>query len=133
MVDTKLWRYIFLTAVIEIIIIIVVAIILIVYYPALTWYIIIGALAVTGIYLLISYYIYRPVFGHKAEEPQDLLIGQIGKVETDLHPRGQVKIRNEIWSARSATGFINAGTKIKVIQMEGIYLIVEPIENLNGR
>ncbi len=131
MFDSRLWRYIFLTAILEIVIIIVVAIILIVYYPALTIYIIIGAIAATVIYLWISYYIYKPVFSHKAIEPRDEIVGQLGKTITDLNPRGQVKIRNETWSAKSASGFISAGTIIKVIQMDGIKVIVEIFQESN--
>ena len=129
MIDSKLWRYILLTALIEITVIIVVAIVLIVYYPALTVYIVIGACVITAIYLWISYYIYRPVFGHEAIEPQDESIGKNGTAITDLKPRGQIKLRNEVWTGRSNIGFISAGTKIKIIDMEGILLIVEPLEN----
>ncbi|MFX1295336.1 MAG: NfeD family protein [Promethearchaeota archaeon] len=129
MFDLKLWRYIFLTAILEIVIIIIVTIILIVYYPAFTIYIAIGAIIVIIVYLLISYHIYKPVFGYKALEPQDEIIGKLGKAITDLNPRGQVKIRNEVWSARSSSGFISAGRKIKIVEMEGIQVIVEALEN----
>ncbi len=133
MIDKKLWKYILFTAILEIAIIIIVTIVLIAYYPAITVWIILGAIAVTAVYLWISYYIYRPVFGHRAVEPQDELIGNLGKTITDLKPRGQVKIKNEVWSARSDVGFLAAGTKIKVVEMEGIQLVVQPLERVEGR
>jgi membrane protein implicated in regulation of membrane protease activity len=130
MIDKKLWKYVLLTAVLEIAIVIIVTVVLIAYYPAITIWIILGAIVVTAIYLGIHYYIYRPVFGHRAAEPQDELIGHLGKTITDLTPRGQVKIRNEVWSARSNAGFLAVGTNIKVVKMEGIQLIVQPLERV---
>ncbi|KUG02474.1 hypothetical protein ASZ90_020106 [hydrocarbon metagenome] len=47
-------------------------------------------------------------------------------VVRDLNPYGQVKIRGEIWSAKSKSGgTIEAGQKVKVTEREGITLIVE--------
>lgn len=129
MVDWKMWRFILFTAVPEIIIAVVVAIILIAIYPAFTIYIVLGATAFLVIYIWISYYIYRPVVKHQQINPQDELIGQQGVTITDLSPRGQVKIRREPWSARIKSGFLPSGTKIKVIEMDGIQLIVEKIQD----
>ena len=78
-----------------------------------------------AIYIWISYYIYKPVATHQQVDPQDELKDQLGIAITDLTPRGQVKIRGRVWRARSKSGFIPSGTKIKVIQMDGIKLIVE--------
>lgn len=125
MFDSKLWRYIFLTAILEIVIIIIISIVLIAFYPAYSIYIILGSLGVIILYLWISYHIYKPVFEHKVVQPQDEIIGNLGVAITDLNPRGQVKIRDEAWSARSVSGFIISGSKIKVIQIEGIQLIVD--------
>jgi len=68
------------------------------------------------------------VFTHQQVDPQDELKDQLGITITDLTPRGQVKIRSRAWSARSKSGFIPSGTKIRVIQMDGIHLIVESIQ-----
>ncbi|NVM55450.1 MAG: NfeD family protein [Candidatus Helarchaeota archaeon] len=128
MFDSKLWRYIFLTAILEIIIIIVSAIIIIAFYPAISIYVVIGAIAIIVIYLCFSYYIYKPVVKHQKIDPQDEIIGQTGVAITDLSPRGQVKIRSRVWSARGTSKIIISGTKIKVIQMDGIQLLVEAIQ-----
>jgi membrane-bound serine protease (ClpP class) len=47
-------------------------------------------------------------------------------VINDLDPQGQVKIRGEIWSARSRGGeVIKTGQKVRVAERQGIMLIVE--------
>lgn len=129
MVDWKMWRFILFTAVPEIIIAVMVAVILIVTFPVYTLYILLGTTAFLVIYIWISYYIYKPVAKHQQVNPQDELIGQLGITITDLSPRGQVKIRQEPWSARIKSGFLPSGTKIKVIEMDGIQLIVEKIQD----
>ncbi len=49
-------------------------------------------------------------------------------VINDLDPCGQVKIRGEIWSARSKSGeVIESGRKVKVIERTGKTLIVESV------
>lgn len=127
MVDSRLWRYVLFSSITELAIILIVAIILIAIYPTLFIYITIGAICALIITIVIHYYIYKPIFAHKAIDPQEELIGQEGTALTDLTPRGQVKLRHEVWSAHSTSGTIQAGSKIKVIQVEGIQLIVQQI------
>lgn len=127
MVDWKLWRFIFLTSILEIVIIIIVAAVLGTVFPQYLFYIVLGAIIAAIVYVWISYYIYKPVVKHQRVEPQDELIGKLGVAITDLTPRGQVKIRTRAWSARCTSKSVAAGTKVKVIQMDGIQLIVEEI------
>lgn len=128
LVDWKLWRFILLTAIVEIIIAIVITIILIINFPGYAVVIILAVIGILILYLWIRYYIYKPVIHHHAIDPRDEIMGQMGVAITDLTPRGQVKIRREVWSARSMTGSIVAGTKIEVIEMDGIHLIVKHIK-----
>ncbi|MHA1275997.1 MAG: NfeD family protein [Candidatus Helarchaeota archaeon] len=118
MLDKKLWSYVFFTAILELVIIFIVTLILILYFPAINGWIILGAVAVTVGYLWIHYKILKPVFGIESTEFQDELIGWHGVTITDLNPRGQVKVQNEVWSARSASGFLSAGLAKKVLNME---------------
>ncbi len=51
------------------------------------------------------------------------------QVVSDLNPYGQVKIRGEIWSAKSRSGeMIETGRKVQVIERQGLMLIVESVE-----
>ncbi|HJP66573.1 MAG TPA: nodulation protein NfeD, partial [Actinomycetota bacterium] len=56
------------------------------------------------------------------------LAGENGVAVTDLAPDGQVRARRETWTARSAGLAIAAGTPVRVVAVEGLRLIVEPLE-----
>lgn len=61
----------------------------------------------------------------------DRLIGKIGTVISDIqdtHTTGQVKVDGEVWSAKSDFAPIPKGSKIKVLNIEGVKLIVESEE-----
>lgn len=63
----------------------------------------------------------------KMRPSQDLrnLIGQIGEARTVIQQDGTVYAGGEEWSARSQE-IIPAGSQIKVVDREGLVLIVEP-------
>jgi len=63
----------------------------------------------------------------KMRPSQDLrnLIGQVGEARTAIQQEGTVYVGGEEWSARSQER-IPAGAQIKVIDREGLVLIVEP-------
>jgi len=72
----------------------------------------------------------RPVTGG------DELIGMLGKTVTELSPRGQVRMRGEIWSARTMEGSIPSGVDVEVVERRGLLLIVkrrEPSSRPTGR
>lgn len=61
----------------------------------------------------------------------DSLIGKIGVTLTDISDAqsvGQVKISGKEWSARSDFAPILKNTKVKVLAIEGVKLIVEPLK-----
>ena len=61
----------------------------------------------------------------------DRLIGQTGVVIADIlsnHDVGQVKINGEIWSARSDFAPVTKNSKVKVLSIDGVKLIVEPVK-----
>jgi membrane-bound serine protease (ClpP class) len=55
---------------------------------------------------------------------QPSMIGTTGKVTSKLAPQGMVKIRGELWTARSITGEIDSGEQIMVTGQEGLKLLV---------
>jgi membrane protein implicated in regulation of membrane protease activity len=58
------------------------------------------------------------------------LIGQTGDVLAEISDSehiGQIKVAGEIWSAKSEFAPIKKNTKVKVLAIEGVKLIVEPI------
>ncbi len=55
------------------------------------------------------------------------LLGEIGVVSTALNPEGQVFVHGELWNASSRHP-IPQGEKIRVIQVEGLHLLVEQMK-----
>lgn len=58
--------------------------------------------------------------------PIAALVGAGGMAQTLLAPTGIAYAGGEAWSARSRSGEITAGTPIRVIEVKGLELIVEP-------
>ncbi|WP_456487450.1 NfeD family protein [Candidatus Alkanophaga liquidiphilum] len=59
------------------------------------------------------------------------LIGKVTKAETDINEDGGfVRIRGELWNARSKTGNIKRGEKVKIVGREGLTVIVERSEDV---
>ncbi len=55
------------------------------------------------------------------------VIGEVAEVRTELNPVGSVYALGELWTARSEVR-IKAGKKVKVVDREGLILLVEPKE-----
>jgi membrane-bound ClpP family serine protease len=56
----------------------------------------------------------------------DGLAGHPGTTVTALDPTGLVRARRETWSAESTAGPIPAGTDVRIVQVKGLKLMVEP-------
>jgi len=81
---------------------------------------------------LLAFYMYKHIAppGRPTTLSSDSLIGRVGLVKTEIHPgniRGKVNIENEIWSATSDT-VIPAGSKVEVVKVQGVKVIVRPVE-----
>ncbi len=59
---------------------------------------------------------------------QESLQGEEGVALSDLQPDGLVRAKKETWTARSAGPAIGRGTPVRVVRVEGVRLIVEPLE-----
>jgi membrane-bound serine protease (ClpP class) len=53
------------------------------------------------------------------------MVGEVGQVATALAPRGQVKVRGEIWQAHSAEP-LSVGAEVEVVRVRGLTLEVRP-------
>ncbi|MEM3396545.1 MAG: NfeD family protein [Thermoplasmata archaeon] len=86
---------------------------------------------------LIVLYVYR--MAGKPEAPTTTvatsLVGKTGIVTVEVIPnslKGKVKIDHDIWSA-TANHTIPVGTKVKVVNAEGVHVEVEPIPEKEGK
>ena len=52
------------------------------------------------------------------------MVGSKGKVVAALAPEGLVKIRGELWIAKSASGEMESGGKVVVVGQDGLKLVV---------
>ncbi len=95
-----------------------------------------GLIAMMVAWCAISVTIYR--IGSRAlrRKPLDLLPNMVnvkGKVVSPLDPEGLVRIKGELWVAKSAGGRIDAGEDVIVNEQEGLKLNVHRIgDDLEG-
>lgn len=59
------------------------------------------------------------------------MLNEIGVAMTALAPEGKVFVHGEYWDAVSAQA-VEAGSRVKVTQVDGMKLFVEPLENTRG-
>jgi membrane-bound serine protease (ClpP class) len=55
------------------------------------------------------------------------MVGEIGVARTQLTPRGKVFVHGELWNA-TAGAAVAEGTRVRVREVDGLQLIVEPAE-----
>ncbi len=86
-----------------------------------------GLIALMAAWLAFSVFIYemgsralrkKPIVGLPA------MVGSKGKVVSPLAPEGLIKIKGELWVAKSAGRRIDAGEEIIVVGQDGLKLIV---------
>jgi membrane-bound serine protease (ClpP class) len=82
--------------------------------------------AVIGIAAFVLLVIGKVVRARRMPPPIPLtVVGEIGVVTTDLDPVGTVRVRSEDWTAESPAGVIPAGTRIRVVEENGLKLRVD--------
>ncbi len=60
----------------------------------------------------------RPATGREA------LVGAVGEARSDLSPQGVVFVQGELWTAESVDGWIPEGSRVQVVDVEGLRLKV---------
>jgi len=90
----------------------------------ISWAVILPVVVVTALFF--SVVIGMAVKAHRRQPVSGLeaMIGLTGEAYTDIDPEGKVFIHGEIWNAKSDEK-INRGEKIKVVNTEGMTLIVK--------
>jgi membrane-bound serine protease (ClpP class) len=59
---------------------------------------------------------------------REQMLGDIGEASTDFSDSGTIQIHGELWSARTDKP-VRKGQRVKVREMDGLTLLVEPIED----
>ena len=56
------------------------------------------------------------------------LRGEVGVVEQSLEPDGTVFVHGALWKATAASGFLPAGTRVRVVRVRDLIVDVEPVD-----
>ena len=75
-------------------------------------------------YAVISYRIVSRSLKRKPVVGLPNMIGSKAKVVSPLDPEGLVKIRDELWKAKSAGMKIDTGEEVTVVEQDGLELVV---------
>jgi membrane protein implicated in regulation of membrane protease activity len=98
----------------------------------LKWLILLFSLGVALTYFLIRPVILKIGYRNSVKTNRDALIGRTGIVTEEIDNRqdkGRVKVDGDDWKARVAgEEVIPAGANVKIIAIESIVLIVEPLK-----
>ena len=65
---------------------------------------------------------------YKIQTGKEALIGSTGRAVTDLNPNGTVRVLGEFWQATTKEGTISEGATVKVVALEGMFLVAETVE-----
>lgn len=57
-------------------------------------------------------------------------IGAIGIATTDIDPIGEIRVLGEYWRAKARKGSIKKGEKIRVVDRDGLTMVVEKVEEV---
>ena len=91
-----------------------------------------GSLAVTlfVVALIIALIFYAGIKAQfrRVKTGKEALIGARGIATSDLKPKGEVRVMGEFWEATAKDATIAAGQAVEVVSMEGVYLVVKPVE-----
>lgn len=79
-----------------------------------------GIVVVAGI----MFYVVRRAFGHKVVTGKEALVGAEGLAKTAIEASGTALVQGELWDSVSASGPIEAGSKIVVESVKGFVLTV---------
>ncbi|MBA7524184.1 hypothetical protein ES705_16321 [subsurface metagenome] len=87
------------------------------------WVLIIVMLA-WGAYTIITYRMGTRALRRKPVHGLTAMLGSEGKVVSPLVPEGMVRIKGELWRAKSASGRMDTGEEVTVVRQDGLKLIV---------
>lgn len=71
----------------------------------------------------------EPMLAAMSEPAHQLRIGDLGVTTTPLHPGGTAEFDDQLVEAAAELGFIDAGTKVRVVRIDSFGVIVEPADD----
>lgn len=90
--------------------------------------VIIPSIIVTALFFLVIIGFGLRAQRNKISSGAESLLDETGEALSDIDPTGSVRIQGEIWKAESVAGMIAKGAKIKVKEIKGLLLFIEPLQ-----
>jgi membrane-bound ClpP family serine protease len=88
--------------------------------------VLIGMMVAWGIFSVSLFVLTTNILRKQVPAGLPSMIGTRGKAASALSPEGMVKIKSELWAARTDTGRIASGDDIEVVGEDGLKLVVKP-------
>lgn len=78
---------------------------------------------------ILMYPLLRRAYHDDVPGPALRLVGQVGRVERDLAPKGFVRVGNELWIGEVLPEHqpVSSGRPVRVRSIDGLTLLVEPV------
>ena len=86
------------------------------------------ALFVVAVIIALIFYAGFKAQFRRVKTGKEALIGAKGIATSDLKPKGEVRVMGEFWEATAKDTPITAGQTVEVLSMDGVYLVVKPVE-----
>lgn len=66
----------------------------------------------------------------RARVGAETLLGETARAVSPLAPQGHVRVRGELWRARSTRAeTVQPGAEVQILALEGLILVVEPVSD----
>jgi membrane-bound serine protease (ClpP class) len=93
----------------------------------ISWSLILSTVALTVVFFLFVIGLGIKAQRRKPTTGAEGMVGQVGETLTVLNPTGQVRVHGEIWTAESVTRKIGKGEQVRVVEVKGLTVRVEPV------
>jgi membrane-bound serine protease (ClpP class) len=93
--------------------------------PGVSAWVVAGTAAGLGAFFFFAVFKVVQARRKRPSTGRESLVGSVGETRTDLAPDGMVFVSGELWQAWSSSGPIPAGRSVRVVDAEGLKLMVE--------
>ena len=83
---------------------------------------------IVGLVALVTFLVAR-TYRHPVNTGREGMVGLVGETAGELSPTGRVFVHGEYWNAQSTIP-VPANARVRVVGVEGLKLIVEPVDSL---
>lgn len=97
-------------------------------YLRVSWFALVGVAIVVAVFFFIVIRAVARVLRRRPAVGSETLQGAIGVAISPLSPEGQIRVQGEVWKARTTGNTIAKGESVRVVEVSGLTVIVEPLK-----